>query len=245
LNTVDYRLSDPFLDPVGMEESGYTEQTIRLPDTYWCYPASVAAPPVNDLPLTHKGHVTFGCLNNFCKMSEACISAWTKVLAAVPRAELLLHSRPGSHRAQMLKQFEQNDVDPARVRFADKMPMADYFRLYQRIDIALDTFPYNGGTTTCDALWMGVPVVSLAGATAVGRGGLSILSNLGLSELVARSMQEYVHLAADLAGDVPRLSLLRASLRRRMSESPLMDGPRFARNVEDAFHHMWRLWCIK
>ena len=123
--------------------------------------------------------------------------------------------------------------------------MADIFGIYQQIDIALDPFPYGGGTTTCDALWMGVPVVSLTGQTAVGRGGLSILSNVGLAVLVAQDTEEYVRIAAELARDQLRLGKLRSTLRERMQESPLMDAPRFARNVEAAYRGMWQQWCAR
>jgi predicted O-linked N-acetylglucosamine transferase (SPINDLY family) len=139
--------------------------------------------------------------------------------------------------------LEQQGVDPRRLRFADFQPPKEYFGLYGQIDIALDPFPYGGGTTTCDALWMGVPVVSLVGKTAVGRGGLSILSNIGLPELVARSEEQYVRIASELAGDLPRLRDLRSTLRQRMERSPLMDAPRFARNIEAAYREMWRRWC--
>ncbi len=131
------------------------------------------------------------------------------------------------------------------MEFVDFLPVAKYFGIYRRIDVALDPFPYGGGTTTCDALWMGVPVVSLAGQTAVGRGGLSILSNIGLAELVAEDAEQYVRIAAELAQDLSRLSTLRATLRERMQASPLTDARRFARNVEAAYREMWRRWCIK
>ena len=121
--------------------------------------------------------------------------------------------------------------------------MSDYFALYRQIDIGLDPFPCNGGTTTCDALWMGVPVVTLAGRTAVGRGGVSVLRNVGLPELIAETPEQYVQIAAALAGDLPRLAELRRTLRERMRASPLMDAPRFARNVEAAYRQMWRKWC--
>ncbi|HWY88037.1 MAG TPA: hypothetical protein VNX28_14995, partial [Gemmataceae bacterium] len=114
---------------------------------------------------------------------------------------------------------------------------------YERIDVALDPFPYGGGTTTCDALWMGVPVVSLAGQTAVGRGGLSLLSNIGLVDLVANDVEQYIRIAVELAADLPRLRALRAGLRERLQRSPLMDAPRFARNIEKAFRDMWHRWC--
>jgi predicted O-linked N-acetylglucosamine transferase (SPINDLY family) len=141
--------------------------------------------------------------------------------------------------------FAKEGVLPQRVTFVQQAPTAEYFGVYQRIDVALDPFPYGGGTTTCDALWMGVPVVSLAGQTAVGRGGLSILSNLGLPELVAHDAEQYVQIAVELASDLPRLSALRATLRDRLRASPLMDAPRFARNIEAAYREMWRRWCVK
>ena len=128
------------------------------------------------------------------------------------------------------------------MEFVGFLPLAGYYAAYQRIDIALDPFPYGGGTTTCDALWMGVPVVSLAGKTAVGRSGASILCNIGLPELVAHDADHYVRIAAELAGDFPRLSNLRATLRERMQHSPLMDGPRFARHVEMAYVAMWQIY---
>jgi predicted O-linked N-acetylglucosamine transferase (SPINDLY family) len=137
----------------------------------------------------------------------------------------------------------QHGVEPERLSFADLTPMMEYLRTYRQIDVALDPFPYGGGTTSCDALWMGVPVVSLAGQTAVGRGGLSILSNIGLPELVARDVDQYVRIAAELAGDPNRLAELRATMRDRMQKSPLMDAPRFARHVEAAYREMWRRWC--
>jgi predicted O-linked N-acetylglucosamine transferase (SPINDLY family) len=145
----------------------------------------------------------------------------------------------------MRESFAIQGVSPERVGFADYLPTADYLRAYNKIDIALDPFPAGGGTTTCDALWMGVPVVTLAGQTAIGRGGLSILSNLGLSELVAPDAQAYVRIALDLARDIPRLAALRAGLRDRMRQSPLMNGPGFARNVEAVYRRVWQAWCAK
>ena len=141
--------------------------------------------------------------------------------------------------------LSEQGIAPEQVVFVDFKPTVEYFATYQRIDVALDPFPYGGGTTTCDALWMGVPVVSLAGQTAVGRSGLSILSNVGLPELVARDPEQYVRIAAELAEDLPRLSNLRATLRQRMQSSRLMDAPRFARNVEAAYREMWKRWCVE
>jgi protein O-GlcNAc transferase len=245
LETIDFRLSDPYLDPPGMDESIYSEQTIRLPETYWCYQPVIDMPEVGPLPALARKFITFGCLNNFCKINEPLLRVWAQLLRMVPQSQLLLHARPGSHRRRVHELLEREGVDSARMRFADRMPYLDYCRLYNGIDIALDTFPHGGGTTTCDGLWMGVPAVSLVGRTGVGRGGLSILTNLGLPELAARSEAQYVQIAKELADDLPRLSHLRSTLRSRMKASPLMDASRFARNMEAAYRQMWRTWCAR
>ena len=243
LDTIDYRLSDPYLDPPGMDESIYSERTVRLPETYWCYQPRIAPADVGPLPALAHGHITFGCLNNFCKVSAPTFACWTSLLRAVPHSRLILHAHQGAHRQRLQERWQREGLDPTRLHFADFLPVETYFALYRQIDIALDTFPYGGGTTTCDALWMGVPVVTLAAPTAMGRAGLSLLSNLGLPELVAQSPDEYVHIAATLATDLPRLAHLRASLRPRMEQSPLMDAPRFTRHVEAAYRHMWKNWA--
>jgi predicted O-linked N-acetylglucosamine transferase (SPINDLY family) len=243
LDTMDYRLTDPYLDPPGREEPFYRERSVRLPETYWCYRPGIEAPPANGLPALETGQVSFGSLNNFCKVSPATLAAWSRLLHVVPGSRLLLHAHAGSHRRRVRTFLAEQGVSPERLTLVDFLPMAEYFGVYRQIDVALDPFPYGGGTTTCDALWMGVPVVSLAGATAVGRGGLSILSNVGLAELAARDAEQYVEIAAALAKDLPRLSELRAGLRSRMQKCPLMDAPRFARNVEAAYREMWRRWC--
>src|SRR5262249_55308000 len=158
---------------------------------------------------------------------------------------LLLHAAEGSHRQDTLDFLEREGVSRDRVAFVAKQPRPRYLELYRRIDIGLDTFPYAGGTTSLDALWMGVPTVTLAGRTALSRAGLSLLSNLGLPELVAETPEQFVGIAAGLAGDLHRLSALRASLRDRLRGSPLMDAPRFARNMEAAYRHIWRRWCAR
>jgi len=155
----------------------------------------------------------------------------------------MLLTGEGSHRQRTRDVFEQLGIDGQRVRFVGFQPREDYLHVYQQIDVGLDTVPYNGHTTSLDALWMGVPVVTLVGRTAVGRAGLSQLTNLGLPELVAETPDAFVQIAAALAGDLPRLAELRASLRQRMERSPLMDAPRFACNVEAAYREMWRRWC--
>ncbi|HWE01323.1 MAG TPA: tetratricopeptide repeat protein [Tepidisphaeraceae bacterium] len=241
LEAIDYRLTDPYLDP-NPEKNGdcYTERSIYLPVSYWCYADPGVAPPVGPLVAAGAGRITFGCLNNFAKVSAPTIQVWSRVLHAVPDSRLVVHSGLGGHRKLFCDRMAALGIDAARIEFAGIMRAPQYFEEYRRIDIALDPFPYVGGTTTLDALWMGVPVVSLAGETAVSRAGLSILSNLGLAEFVTRGADDYVKKAAELAGDLTRLSELRRILRERLQHSPLMDAPRFARDIEGAYREMWK-----
>jgi predicted O-linked N-acetylglucosamine transferase (SPINDLY family) len=185
------------------------------------------------------GHITFGCLNNYCKITGPTWDAWIALLLGVPDSKLLLHAYEGHHRDVARERLAAAGIEPARLDFVGFLPFPAYLRQFQQIDIALDPFPYTGGTTTCDALWMGVPVVSLAGKTAVARGGLSILSNIGRSQWVAENAEQYVRIAAELAGNLPQLAAERASLRDRMLHSSLTDAPGFARDVEEAFRKMW------
>src|SRR5271170_2447549 len=245
LETMDYRLSDPYLDPPGTDLSVYSEQTLRLPETFWCYDPQTEEPPANDPSAAKNGFVTFGCLNNFAKVNARVPELWGKVMAACADSRLILLAPTGSARQRFLDQLKKHGIDPARVEFVDRMSRTDYLKLHQRIDIALDPFPCNGHTTSMDAIWMGVPVVTLTGNTAISRGGRSILSNIGVPELIAETPEEYVNIATKLAGDLPRLAELRRTLRGRMEASPLMDAKRFARNIEAAYREMWRKWCAK
>jgi len=243
LPAMQYRLTDPYLDPPGGDDSTYVEQSIRLPRTYWCYQGSEHAGPVGPLPARSTGKITFGCLNNYSKVSAPAWEAWFKILHALPHSVLIVQSPEGAHRQSPLKEIARQGLDPGRLKFVGRVPMADYFKLYDQIDVALDPFPYGGGTTTCDALWMGVPVISLAGDTAVSRGGLSILSNLGCPDWVARTAGQYVQKAVALASDLDQLDQTRMTLRERMMTSPLMDARGFARDVEAAYRQMWMRWC--
>jgi predicted O-linked N-acetylglucosamine transferase (SPINDLY family) len=243
MDAMDYRLSDPYMDPSDSDLSFYSERTIRLPETYWCYGVSGPTPEPSPPPAAEAGYVTFGCLNNFAKVSPPALDLWAQILQRVPCSRLIVQAPPGAHLDAVRDRFAGKGISPDRLEFFGRQPWPQYVRTYGRIDIALDPFPWGGGITTCDALWMGVPVVSLVGRTAVGRGGASILANVGLPELIARTPQQYVQIAADLAGNLPRLAELRRTLRGRMQASPLMDAPRFARNVEAAYRQMWRTWC--
>ena len=250
LETIDYRFSDRWLDPPSTSsgqaddslQSFYSERTIRL-ESYWCYPVPEEADEVGSLPAALAGHVTFGCLNNFSKISRPCFEIWLEILRSLPGSRLVLNAPEGTHRERARDRAGWGGIDAARLEFVSHVPMAEYFRRYQRIDIALDPTPYCGGTTTCDALWMGIPVVTLPGLTAVSRGGASILSTIGIPEMIAGSREDYIYIAAALAGDLPRLSSLRAHLREQMRTSALMDGAAFTRDVEAAYRRMWQAWC--
>jgi predicted O-linked N-acetylglucosamine transferase (SPINDLY family) len=250
LTEMDYRLTDPWLDPPeamaagkGGERGVYAEETLWLPETYWCYDPLAREPAPGELPALAKGRVTFGCLNNFCKVNDAVLRLWGRVLGAVPGSRLLLLAGEGSHRERTREALAREGVSPERVEFTTYRPRAEYLKLYQEIDIGLDTVPYNGHTTSLDAFWMGVPVVTLVGETVVGRAGVGQLMNLGLPELIGRTAEEYVGIAAGLANDVGRLAVLRGELRGRIERSALMDRRRFAEHLEGAYREMWRRWC--
>jgi predicted O-linked N-acetylglucosamine transferase (SPINDLY family) len=246
LSAIDSRLSDPYLDPVGVDESVYSEQTIRLPHSFWCYdPLDCRGIPINSLPALQNGFVTFGCLNNFCKVNQQVLSLWAAVLRKIEHSRLLLLSEGGSHHQRTLDFLKQEEVNPDRVEFVPRQPRQKYMELYHRIDLGLDTFPYNGHTTSLDSFWMGVPVVTLVGQTPVSRAGWSQLSNLGLPELAGKTPEEFVRIAVELARDLPRLQELRSTLRQRMERSPLTDAPGFARGIEAAYRQMWRRWCAE
>jgi predicted O-linked N-acetylglucosamine transferase (SPINDLY family) len=249
LTTIDYRLSDPYLDPPGAEDSLHGGQTIRLPHSFWCYqpagePYDFDDIPVAPLPALASGNITFGCLNNFCKINNVILDLWAKVLQQLPDSRLLLLAKHGSHRQRTVDDLGKHNIPPHRIEFVSYGPRPSYLKQYHRIDIGLDSFPYNGHTTSLDSLWMGVPVVTLVGQIPVARAGLCQLSNLDLTELAAHTPEEFVRLAVDLANDLPRLQKLRATLRTRMEQSPLMDAAAFAADIESAYRQMWRRWCI-
>lgn len=243
LSAMDYRFTDPYLDPPGDRDGLYSEQSIRLPRAYWCYEPMSPAAPVAPPPAQRNGFITFGCLNNFCKVNAPTLAMWAGALRRVENARLMILAPVGEHRRQTGGELADLGIDPARVRFCDPRPRGDYLQLYHNIDICLDTFPYNGHTTSLDALWMGVPVVTRFGNTAVSRGGWSFLSNLDLTDLGANHEAGFVEAAAGLAADRARLFGLRQTLRERLRQSPLMDAAGFARAIEAAYREIWATWC--
>ena len=243
LDSVDYRLTDPYLDPPGASDECYSEESIRLPHSFWCYDPFTSSPSVNPLPALTAGNIMFGSLNNYCKVNEGVIRLWSAILCAVKDSRFLLLSKQGAHRQHALEVFKCHGVDADRIEWFTPAAREHYLEAYRRIDIGLDTFPYNGHTTSLDSFWMGVPVITLVGKTVVGRAGLSQAMNLGLPDLVATTEDEYVSIAARLAADLERLTQLRATLRERMERSVLMDGQRFTRDIETAYRSIWRRWC--
>jgi protein O-GlcNAc transferase len=235
LNGIDYRFSDPRLDPPGFD-SHYTERTIRLPDAFWCYdPMSVLTPAQ---PARRRDELTLGCLNNPSKLTDRTLRLWAPVLEKLPKARLLLLAPAGQNRDRIMGRASAAGIDTKRVQFVVHRPREEYLNYYRDIDFCLDTFPYNGHTTSLDALWMGVPFVTRIGHTSVGRGGLSLLYQLGMTELAVESDEEFLAVALALAADRSRLESLRLELRPRLARSPLMDGRRFARNIELAYREI-------
>jgi protein O-GlcNAc transferase len=239
LPEMDFRITDSLTDPPGTSEQFHSERLIRLPRSFCCYLAPEDAPAVAALPCLGAGRVTFGSFNNLAKVTPEVIALWSRVLHAVPGSRLLMKCRPFADAevsARIRELFSGEGVDAERVELhpGDASP-ADHLAQYGRVDIALDTFPYNGTTTSCEALWLGVPVVTLAGTRHAARTGVSILTNCGLGSLVAQTPEMYVALACELARDAGRLQVLRAGLRERVAGSPLADGAGVTRELEAAF----------
>jgi len=244
---IDYRITDHFADPPGQTDDEYVEGLLRLPGGFNCYQPIGDAPDVGALPADANGHVTFGSFNHAAKITERVLDTWTEVLRRVPDARLVLKHHGFAHpavREDYLMAFNRRGIESDRL---DLLQPADGWRghvaTYNRVDIALDTFPYNGTTTTCEALWMGVPVVALAGRSHHARVGVSLLSRTGLTDLIAGSAAAYVDVAAALAADRPRLRRLRGELRGQTQASPLCDAVEFTRGLEAALRRVWQDWC--
>jgi len=245
LEAIEHRISDRYLEPDAEDEQSGKKEQIHWIDSFWCYDPCGVEVAANPLPALKSEYVTFGSLGNFGKVNEPVLKLWARVLGMVKDSGLLIWSPVGSHRERTLEVLAREGVEARRMEFVEFRPRREYLEMYHRLDIVLDTAPYNGHTTSLDALWMGVPVVSLAGETPVSRAGLSQLSNLGLPELIAHSETEYVNIAEGLAKDLPRLAKLRSTLRDRMKASVLMDAERFTRQVEQAYREMWHAWLTR
>jgi predicted O-linked N-acetylglucosamine transferase (SPINDLY family) len=242
LRAMDYRLTDAQADPEGASDRFYTEKLVRLEHGFLCYEPPAEPPIQEEMPAHRHGFVTFGSFNNLAKINDDVIHAWADILRRVPGAMLVLKARglgDSSGRSTVLSGFRRYGISEERVECLGYMiGMDQHFDAYNRIDIALDTFPYNGTTTTCEALWMGVPVITFAGDRHVSRVGTSLLTTVGLTECIATGRDAYVDLATRRAGDLETLSGLRKGLRERMRHSPLMDATRFCRTLEGHYRKM-------
>ena len=243
VESMDYRLTDWQMDPADADESWSVELPVRLPDVWCCYKAPGETPPVAPLPAMRNGFVTFGSLNNFVKVNAPTLRRWALALRAVPRSRLLMLAEEEEARAWTLSVLGAEGIDAERVEFVGRQDYQGYLHTFDRIDVGLDPLPFNGMTTTCDGLWMGVPVLSLPGEMPASRAGLSLMHVVGLGAWVARDEEEYARKAVELTANPAKLWRLRTGLRRRMEASALCDAGRFARNVEAAYRGMWRRWC--
>lgn len=247
LAAMDYLLADRYQVPAG-EDVHYRERVLRMPNDYICYTPPEGAPDVAPLPASGSGFVTFGCFNNPAKINDPLLDAWAEILGELPGSRLFLkYSQMDDPiiRQRVAARLGKHGIDPSRLIFEPRSPHRELLAAYNRVDIALDTFPYSGGLTTCEALWMGVPVVTFPGATFAGRHSTSHLSNVGLTETIAADIPGYIATAVALANDLDRLAELRATLRRQMAASPLCDGPRFARDFETMLRGIWQAWCAE
>jgi protein O-GlcNAc transferase len=238
---MDYLLADEVGVPRA-QRGQFTETVCYLPDTRLCFTAPEFDLPVAPMPALTNGVVTFGCFQNLSKVNGDVLAEWGKIFAALPNAKLRMQCKQLGDPAQMeqlLQRLQRHDISPARAELHGAVSREDYLAAHSEVDLILDTFPYPGGTTTCEALWMGVPTLTLAGDSLLARQGASILMAAGLEEWIAASKGEYIAKAIAMASDMHKLVTLRAGLRQQVLASPLFDAPRFARNFEDALWGMW------
>lgn len=247
LEAMDYRITDIHLDPPGGPPSPFHEKPLRLPRCWWTFqpPVRTTIPDVSPPPCLENGFVTFGSLNNFVKVNEPVRDLWARLVAGIPGARLMIHMKESRAREGLLEFLAARGLPPERVTLVGYQDGPSYMATYGKIDIALDPSPFAGGTTTFDALWMGVPVVSHAGERASSRGGLSILATLGRREWVASTPEETIAIARRLASDPGELASIRSGLRDALRASPLMDNKGFTREMEDLYRGIWRTWCVE
>jgi protein O-GlcNAc transferase len=244
---MDYLLADRYVVPSG-EEDNFTETIWRLPESYLCFTAPTYEVDVSALPALSMGCITFGCFNNLVKMNDAVVDLWARVLQAVPGSRLFLKTKQLNDPMMCnitRQRFTERGISPDRLLLEGSSPRAELLAAYRKVDIALDPFPYPGGTTSVEGLWMGVPVITRRGERFLSHLGETIAHNAGLADWIAADDDEYVAKAVEHTADLERLAVLRAGLRQQILASPVFDAPRFARNFETALWGMWQTWCDK
>ena len=240
---MDYRITSADLDPPGVTERFHTETLIRLP-AFAAFAPSDESPLVNELPALTSASFTFASLNIIAKINPGVVAVWGRILSKIPNSRLILGNvADEGARQHLIGMFGQNDVSTAQLIFSPRVPLKDFLALHSQIDLALDPFPFNGGTTLLHALWMGVPAVALCGERSVSRFGAADLHFAGLPEFIARTEQEYVEIALAHAADLPRLNQIRRELRDRMTSRPENNPQHITRSVESAYRESWRKWC--
>ena len=244
LNEMDYLIGDPYVTPP-KDDGNFTEKVWRLPETRWCFTPPNVDVAIAEPPALKQGYVTFGCFNNATKVNDEVVALWAKVLEAIPTSRLLLKTkqfRDQMARETIIQRFTAQGVNSKRIILEGPEDRQKYFAAYNKIDITLDPFPFTGGTTSVESLWMGVPLVTLAGDSLVSRQGVGVLMNAGLPDWIAEDEEEYVAKAVLFASDLDKLAMLRTGLRSQVLASPLFDAPRFAQNIGNALWEMWHQW---
>ncbi|GAM08692.1 putative UDP-N-acetylglucosamine--peptide N-acetylglucosaminyltransferase SPINDLY [Geobacter sp. OR-1] len=249
LKAIDYRLTDRIADPTDEDDRHASETLLRLPDSFLCYEPPATSPDVAPLPARGSNRITFGSFNNLAKVNDRVIALWASILSQLPGSRLVLKSKAFADPmlgSRLLERFRNHGLESSRIELRSfTASIEDHYRSYNEIDIALDTFPYNGTTTTFDALWMGVPVITLRGARHAARVGASILTHAGLEDLIADSEDAYVASAVRLANDLNKLEALRQTVRNRVAGSRLCDVPAFTASLEEAYHEMMSTWIFQ
>jgi predicted O-linked N-acetylglucosamine transferase (SPINDLY family) len=242
---IDYRIVDNYTVPPDMADLPYTESLLRMPDSLWCFRPTPDMPEPSPLPALKNGYLTFGSFNNFNKIDKGALELWAELLRNVPSSRLMMLTVPtGEARARLAKQFADLGVAAERLEFHGKLRFDEFHRKFLEVDISLDPLNVNGATTTCESLWMGVPVISLAEKRFLTRAGLSLLSAAGVPEFVARTRADYIHIAAELGRDPDKLADIRTNLRARLKASPLTNEKSFTRHLEGLYRDAWIKWCI-
>ncbi|MDO8653798.1 MAG: tetratricopeptide repeat protein [Undibacterium sp.] len=243
LTAMDYRITDSYAD-VQDSSQYYSENLLRLPDSLWCYHPAADMPEVSSLPALKNGFLTFGSFNNTNKVDQDSIDLWALLLLSIPKSRLLMVTVPeGARRQWLVQQFATLGIGEDRLDFQGSLPAHDFHQMFHRVDLTLDPMNVNGATTTCESLWMGVPVMTLAGNRFLSRAGFSILSACAMEEFAASSPELFIQIAQKLAADIPQLAQLRAGIRAQLAASALMDQARFTHNFEIALRGAWKKWC--
>lgn len=243
--TIDYLIADPWTLPES-EEQQFTEHIWRLPETRLCFTPPEMQLSVASLPALNNKYITFGCFNNLAKMNDSVVALWAQILNTVPNSRMMLMAaalKQASTRNNVIGRFAAHGISVERLILQGSVPRATYLAMYSQIDIALDPFPFTGGTTTAEALWMGVPVLTMSGQHFLSRQGVGLLANIGLHDWIASDAENYVCRAREFTRDLQSLAALRKCLRQRALASPIYDSNRFARHLESALRDMWKIWC--